>query len=836
MSFDKPNYLVGRNFVYSDYRPRFIRHYGYVVRHLRGDLRVNLDDRSVSGSVEYRLLSPSDGYVDFDASEMRISGVRVDGSVVSFEYDGRLIRFPLSRGEHSVVIDYYAKPRKGLYFILPDDYYRDRRPVVWTQGESEDNHYWLPIPDYPSVKFTSELYITVPKPLIAVSNGVLVEVRDLGSETMWHWRLDKPHSAYLVAFAAGEFDVIREDCGGLPIEHYVPKGMGVVARFSFHRTCDMLRFFSEYTGIEYPWPNYKHVAVPEFIYGGMENTTVTILTATTLHDEHAHCPGSRFPCPDREDFTSDGLVAHELAHQWFGDYVTTRDWGNIWLNEAFATYLEALYTEHAKGREEFLYELHQNLKAYLNELNRYSRPIVTRLYRDPEEMFDRHTYEKGSLVLHTLRSLLGDEAFRRGISTYLGRHAYGNADTEDLRKAFEEASGRPLDWFFHQFVYSSGHPVIKYSWSYDSSSRALRLSVSQTQGEDSYPVYRLFLEFEVKLPSGKVEVVRHEIEERSVSIYVPMPERPLYVCLDPEFKVAIKSTNPEKSLEEAIAELGSGSVVCRLEAVEALGRDGSARAVEALGKALEDSFWGVRAEAARALGKVGTEDALKYLMSAIGRESHPRVRSAIVEALGNFRGRHDVAKVLVEVLRDQGESYYVRYRAAQSLGKLGLVEYIGELIKALDYGGHNHVITQGALMGLGEVGAEDVVDVLIKYTELGKPTLVRAAAAQSLGRFTSNRRVFDRLRQLLRDQYFRVRFAALSAVESSLDPRFLDILDELANRDLDGRIRRYARDVARKIREQMSRGAEYAKLREEIDRIREEQRRIMERIDRLEYK
>ncbi|MGC9180204.1 MAG: M1 family aminopeptidase [Vulcanisaeta sp.] len=839
VSFDRAGYLIGRNFVYPDYRLQFPKYYGYTLRHLRVQIRIKVNEKAIEGLSEYNIdIPPGKNFIELDAAEMRIVSVKVDGQDTKFEYDGKILRIYINSGSHVVQVSYEAKPRKGLYFILPDERYRDRVPMVWTQGESEDNHYWLPMPDYPNVKFTSELLIIVPKPWTAVSNGVLVETKDLGNETVWHWKLDKPHSAYLIAFAAGEFEAIKEDCDGVPIENYVPRGFRDKAQYSFHRLCDMIRFYSEYTGIKYPWPNYKHAAVSEFIYGGMENTTITIVTDTTLHDEHAHCPGSRFPCPGMEDFTSDGLVAHELAHQWFGDYVTTKDWANIWLNEAFATYFEALYMEHAKGRDEFLYELYQNLRAYLNEYgNRYARPIVTRLYRDPEEMFDRHTYEKGSLVLHTLRNLLSDEVFRKGINLYLAWRAHGNADTEDLRKALEEVSGQPLDWFFTQFVYSSGHPVIKYSWSYDPGNKIIKLSVSQTQGDDSYPIYRLSLEFEIKYPSGKVDILRFELSERETTIYVPASDRPQYICLDPQFKLGVKSVSSDKGFEEAIAELGSDNLMCRLEAIDALTRDGSARAVEGLSKALMgDSFWGVRAEAARALGKVGTEDALKVLLNALSSERHPRVRQAIVDALGNFKGNENVAKVLVSVLENTSESYYVRSKAAQSLGRISITDYGKHLIKALDYPSHNYVITQGALQGLSELGTDDVIDALIKYTELGKPTLVRMVATQSLGKFVGIRRVYDRIRELLRDQYYRVRYAAIAATESSLDSRFLDILDDLANRDLDGRIRRYARDVARKIREQMQRGAEYAKLREEIERIKEEQRRIMDRLDRMEAK
>ena len=844
MSFEKATYLVGRSFTYPDYEPQYQRYYGYVVKHLNLTLRLSLSDKSIQGNASYIInVIDNKGYIDFDAAEMNIDSVTVNGSPTRFDYDGRSLRVYLSKaGEVVVSISYNAKPRNGVHFILPDEHYPNRKPMVWTQGESEDNHYWIPLPDYPSMKFTSELTIIVPKPLTAVSNGYLVESKDLGNEVLWHWRLDKPHSSYLIAFAAAEFEVIKDNCGGIDVEHYVPKGYGELAKFSFHRICDMINFFSEYTGVKYPWPNYKHAVVSEF-GGGMENTTVTILTDTTLHDEHAQCPGGKFPCPGLEDFSSDGLVAHELAHQWFGDLVTTRDWGNIWLNEAFATYMEALYTMHAKGTDEFIYELYNNLKAYLNEYRRYSRPIVTKLYKYPEEVFDRHTYEKGSLVLHTLRSIIGEENFRRGINLFLTRYAYSNADTEDFRKTMEEAAARPLDWFFNQFVYSAGHLSIKYSWIYDSG--YLRINITQTQGEDSYPVYRIPIEFEVGYQDGSTELIKVNLESRDNTLYLPIREKPAYICLDPGFKVAVKSVSSDKGVDEARAELRSSSVACRLEAIEVLAKDSSSRSIEALADALlNDKFWGIRAEAARALGKLGASEAIKPLINALNVERHPKVRRAIVEALGNFKNNSDVAKVLASILTDDKESYYVRSSAAESLGRLGIRDYFNELVKALNYPSHNNVITQGALRGLAELGGDEAVEIILRYTQLGYPTLVRATAAQLLGRFVDNRRVYDRLMELLRDQYMRVASSALSAIEYSMDPRFLEILDSIASgkvpgfiaAELSGRFRRYARDIAVKIREQLSRGAEYARLREEVERIREEQRRLMDRISRLEAK
>uniref|UniRef100_UPI0025C018B2 HEAT repeat domain-containing protein n=1 Tax=Caldivirga sp. UBA161 TaxID=1915569 RepID=UPI0025C018B2 len=412
-----------------------------------------------------------------------------------------------------------------------------------------------------------------------------------------------------------------------------------------------------------------------------------------------------------------------------------------------------------------------------------------------------------------------------------------------LRKAMEEAADKPLDWFFKQYVYSAGHPSIKYSWSYDSG--YLRINISQTQGEDSYPAYRIPIEFEVGYQDGSTELIKVNLESRYNTLYLPVKGRPAYVCLDPGFKVAVKSVNSDKGVEEARAELRSSSVACRLEAIEALAGDSGSRSIEALTEALlNDKFWGIRAEAARALGKLGIPDAAKPLINALNVEKHPKVRRAIVEALGNFKGNSDAAKVLASILVDNGESYYVRSSAAEALGRLGIRDYFNELVKALNYPSHNNVITQGALRGLAELGGDEAIEIILKHTQLGYPTLIRATAAQLLGRFVDNRRVYDRLMELLRDQYVRVASSALSAVEYSMDPRFLGVLDSIASgkapgfiaAELSGRFRRYARDIAVKIREQLSRGVEYAKLREEIEGIKEEQRRLVDRVSRLEAK
>ncbi len=815
-------YLVGRDFAFPDYVERFPRDLGYAPLDMRADLE--LDWGEVRGTVRYRVRAARDiGVVQLDAVDMEVLWASHD-----YHYDGKRIslavRLPRG-GEDTVVVKYRARPRKGMYFV---------DGMVWTQGEAEDNRHWIPLPDSPHVKFPWTVSVSVRRPHAAYSNGRLAGVSEAGDRTVWTWEMGHPMSPYLLAIVAGEFEVIREECGGVSLEYYLPKGTGDLHRYSFHNTCRILEFFSSYLGVPYPYSRYAQAVVREFIYGGMENTTITVLTDWTLHDEHAHCPYTPFPCPDLEDYSSDPLVAHEAAHQWFGDLVTAKDWAHIPINESFATFLEALWTEHSKGRDEYIYEMYSNFRVYLGEYaNRYSRPLVTHLYKLPEEVFDRHAYEKGSVILHMLRSMLGDEAFRAGLRSFLERHRYRPADMEDLRKALEEATGTDLEKFWRQYIYSAGHPVLKVSWNYDVEKGHLVLRVRQAQQDDSFPVYDLALEVDVVYGGGRRERRTMEVADRE-NTYVFPGEKPLYVCVDPEFKV-MKALEVELPLDAAGHMLGDPHVYCRLQAVEALRKDRGARAVELLARAVEDGFWGVAAEAARALGEAGTEDSVRALKALYGRVRHPRVRRAIVEGLGKA-GRRTAADLLDSVLHDTSESYYVRAEAARALGKVRWDGAEASLVKALEYPSHVDVVRRGALEGLANLRTENALRIVLEHARDGKPTPVRATAVQALARFGPRHEVLEAIRESMRDDNFRVRYSAVIAAMELMDPRLLDDLQRAADADLDGRVRRAAREAAEKIRRAMERGAEYQRLREEVERLKEEHRRLLERVAALERK
>ena len=316
---------------------------------------------------------------------------------------------------------------------------------------------------------------TAPRDLFVLSNGDLRERIDIGTDrARWHYALDFPHAGYLITLVCGTFSETtdRAPGTGVKVYYYVPPGREADARRSFGATPGMIDFFSERIGLPYPHQRYSQVVVNDFIFGGMENTTATTLTVEALLDERAAL-----------DHDVEGLVAHELAHQWWGNLLTCREWPEAWLNEGFATYFEYVWREHAHGRDEADAELLNDTQAYLGEAGKYQRPIVCRQYNEPIELFDSHLYDKGGRVLHMLRNTLGDDVFWRALNLYAQRHAHRSVETRDLARAVEEASGRNLDPFFDQWIGNPGHPELEGSWRWDDDLQVGRLRIEQKQSQ-----------------------------------------------------------------------------------------------------------------------------------------------------------------------------------------------------------------------------------------------------------------------------------------------------------------------------------------------------------------
>jgi len=822
----KPFVLPGSSVQYAPDRP-------VDIQHVKLELTVDPEKKILNGNVHVQLV-PLDSNVtrlEFDAVDLDIKSVKLSGDPVSFENTGQKLIVNLDTAlkaeSTTITIHYSGQPRRGLYFIGPDKTHPDRTYQVWTQGEDQDSRYWFPCYDSPNDRSTSEMIVTVPQKYTAISNGFLLETKENKAEgpRTFHWRQDIAHSSYLTSLVVGEFSIIREKVDDIELSYYVPKGKEEDAKRSFSKTPDMIRFFGEYFGLKYPYPKYAQVVVSDFIFGGMENISATTLTENTLHDKRAHL-----------DFTSDDLVSHELAHQWWGDLITCRDWSHAWLNEGFATYCETLYKEHDLGKDETaIYQL-QDLEQYMEEdRERYRRPIVSKNYFEPSELFDRHLYEKGGLVLHALRFYLGDDQFRKGFNNYANTFREKVVETSDFRRAMEDATGKSLEGFFDQWVYHAGHPEFKVVYSWDDNEKLTRLTVSQTQtGEgETPPVFQTPIEVSFTLTRG-VETRRISITQREETFSFSLPGKPKDVEFDPGNWI-LKTLDFDKPKNMSLYQLENDkNSIGRIRAAARLAKQTGEDVIEALKSSmLKDSFWGVQAEAAKSLGIIRTTAALKVLLSAL-KVKHPKARRAVVKALGEFRDQ-DSAKALTALLDDGDESYYVEGEAARSLGKTKSPTAFEVLKKNLRKDSHNEAIRIGVFDGLAELENPQSIPLVLEWTLYGKPHQAREAATRALGKIGENKsEVSERLVELLEDPWFRVRIEAANGLGLLLEQKGLDPLNRLVDRELDGRVKRRAREAIRKIQAGRESSDEFRRLREDVDKLREENRQLRERLEQIE--
>ena len=845
--------LEGRHaFALPGDRPVWGRDRPFAVEHIALDLSFDLPRGEVRGVATTTFRPRVDGLREavFDAIELDVESVSdASGRALPFTVGERTLRVDLGRPRSSrrritTVVRYAARPRRGLYFNAPEATYPDRPRQIWTQGQAEDSAYYFPCFDYPGEKATSELTVTVPAGWFALSNGRLVSRRESGRRrtASYHWRQERPHPAYLVTLVAGELAAVEERAEGageggadVPVQYYGPPGSRPALRRAFGRTPEMVRFFAERIGTPYPWAKYATVVVADFIFGGMENTSATTMTDVLLHDARAH-----------EDIAelADSITAHELAHQWFGDLLTCREWSHGWLNESFATYFDALWVEHARGWDAFRHDLREKAQAYFGEdAQSYRRPLVQNVFAEPIDIFDRHLYERGAQVLDMLRYVLGDELWWRAIGHYVRAHREQGVLTHDLQRAVEEATGRNVDWFFDQWVWKGGHPELRATYSWDAEHALATVQLTQTQKAEDDPltsIYRTPMEIAFQTPRG-LRSFRVELSEASHSFVFPLDGEPRWVAIDPANRVLkkLEFAPGEAQLRARIVE--DPQAVGRIEAAEGLAKLGSPQAIEALRTALlsERESELVRAEVATALGTVRAEAARDALVAALSAKPS-RVRRAAAAALGKSRDGV-AAAALAGLLRGRGDrSYYVQAAAASALGATRQPSAFAALRRALDRPAHNDAITAGALAGLGALRDPRALDTLLAYTEWGRHQSARRAAAAALGQLArfagegGRTRVRERLVELLDDRWLRVQLAAAASLIELGDARAVPALRAAAGRALDGRLRRTCRVAARDLAERADKGDEVRSLQGELEKLRQRNDELRDRMTKLE--
>ncbi|MHB8567395.1 MAG: M1 family aminopeptidase [Nitrososphaerales archaeon] len=812
---------------------RYARDKKYEILHTILEVELEFGKKAIAGTVTHtiRTIAPVSS-LDFDAAELNILSVKVDGKEASYLAPSQnLLRVPckVATGQTSEIeIEYSASPRKGLYFRGPIQDFPNRFVHAFTQGQAEDSKYWFPCYDYPNMRGTSEVIVKTSPQMTAVSNGALVSTKVVDGKKVWHYKQDVPHSSYLISLIVGDYERIEEDHSGLLLEYFVPAGKNAEASRSFSKTPKMIDFFSRITGQPYPYPKYAQTVVSDFMFGGMENIAATTLTEKTLHDERSHL-----------DYSSDMLVAHELIHQWFGDYITCRDWSHAWLNEGFASYFAALFREFDEGQEEYQYFLNGYREVLSDEIDeRYERPIVTKSYFDPEEMFDSHTYEKGALALNALRGYLGDEVFFSGIKYYVSKCKISLVETFDFRKAMEDSSGLNLEPFFEQWIYGQGYPDYSAKYFWNEESKTAEISIEQVNaGQGGTPLFTTPIAVSFSLETGQISR-KITMTSRNAAFYFSLDKEPLNVSIDPENWI-LKKLAFQKPKEMFIFQLKNDkNAMERIRACWELSKFKTDDVILALSTAVAtDKFWGVGLEAAASLGKIGTERALKALLARKNHEHH-KVRRGVAIGLRNFAllERNETAiDTLIEYLNND-HSYYVRAYAAHSLGFFQKSEKAFEaLMSALVQDSINDQVRYRAFLGLSERKDFKGLEVAIDHLKNGKEVQDKLGAAFAIGRVGRGRvEALDALLSAGEDPDLRVRAAAASAIYKLEDTGAIPKLERWLASESSGRCRRRLRESIYFLKEGLPEKEKLSKLSGDVEKLKSENEELKEKISALE--
>ncbi|MBR8826606.1 MAG: M1 family metallopeptidase [Gomphosphaeria aponina SAG 52.96 = DSM 107014] len=825
------------------------------VEHIYLDLTLDIPHKKFFGTCTITLQPVRKGIqqLSLDAVNLNIQSVLIDGISQSFDYDGEQLTIyllqPTGETPLKIAIAYHVEqPQRGLYFITPEKHYPNKPTQVWTQGEDEDSRFWFPCFDYPGQLATSELRVRVPKQYMAISNGELIATETVEEDKIYHWSQKQVHPTYLMTLAVGDFAEIKDQWNNIPVTYYVEKGREADGRRTMGKTPSMIEFFSRAFGYPYPYPKYAQVCVDDFIFGGMENTSTTLLTDRCLLDERAA----------KDNKQAESLVAHELAHQWFGDLVVIKHWSHAWIKEGMASYSEVLWTEQEYGKNDAAYYLLGEGRNYLQEdSSRYRRPIVTNVYREAIELYDRHLYEKGACVYHMIRTVLGDELFTQAIHTFVQDNAHKTVETIDLLRAIEKATGYNLMFLFDQYVFRGGHPDFKVAYSWDGDGKMAKLTVTQTQVKEKEKKKEGEL-FDLKIPIGfgycqdsvELQTLTLRINEREQSFYFPLEKKPDFVSFDVGNNY-LKTVTLEYPIPELKTQLKSDpDPISRIYAATALAKKGGLEVVKALSEALQnEQFWGVKVEIAKQLANIKLDQVGTALIPGLADED-ARVRRAVVEALSKIKTSESY-ETLKEFLAQGDASYYVEATAARALGGMvsgNLKEKEEEVIKLLQEvlekrAGWNEVVRSGAIGGLSQMKTCPVAaDIILEYTKPGVPQPLRLAAIRSLGAVSTGQTV-DKVAEILEqlaaisgESFYLTQVAVTGGLGQMENVKAISILNSLAAQTPDGRVRRIAEEAVSKVQKNIGADKAVKELRQEFDKLKQENQELKSRLAKLEAK
>src|SRR5258706_1316578 len=573
---------------------------------------------------------------------------------------------------YTVWIDYVSRPDelpqggsaairndKGLYFINPDGSDPDKPKQIWTQGETQSNSAWFPTIDSPNQRMTQEIYINVDTSYKTLSNGLLVYSTNNHDGTRTdYWKQSLPAAPYLTMMAVGKYSIVKDKWRNLDVSYYVEPEYEKYAKMIFGHTPEMIEFFSKKLGLDYAWEKFSQVVVRDYVCGAMETTSAVLYGE--FNEQH-----------DREylDNTYEDVISHELFHQWFGDLVTCESWSNVPLNESFATYAEYLWNEYKYGRQVADNGLQDDLTAYLREAQRKKVNLIRFEYDQREDMFDRHTYQKGGCVLHMLRKYVGDEAFFASLKEYLTANKFSSVEIHNLRLAFEKVTGEDLNWFFNEWFLAKGHPELEISYDYDDLLKQQKVIIEQKQSLSSAPVYKIPLDVDI-YANGKVKRERVTLTGKKQEFIFSLSAKPDLINVDAE-KMLLCFKTDNKPLSEFIYQYYHAPLY--LDKYEALQKAGSnysadSEAAKMVEDALNNKFQGIRILAIKnvaSLAQNTKEETKAKLIQLAKSDEKSAVRAEALKALSKYFKDDDFKTLFRE--KNKERSYDVANEAAASM-------------------------------------------------------------------------------------------------------------------------------------------------------------------------
>ena len=638
---------------------------------------------------------------------------------LKFDYDDWNLRIKLDRTyksneSYTIYIDYTAKPNefdekysngnflgiKGMYFINPKGEDKEKPTQIWTQGETESNSAWFPTIDRTNQKTTEELIVTVDNKYVTLSNGKLVSQKKNADGTRTdYWKMDLPHAPYLFFLGVGKYSIIKDKYKNKEVNYYVEPEYASVAKKIFGNTPEMIAFFSKITGVDYPWIKYSQITGRDYVAGAMENTTATIHQEGAQQDARQLVDGNKW----------EGTIAHELFHQWFGDYVTTESWSNITLNESFADYSQTLWDEYKYGKDAGDAENYQGMQGYLRPGNE-KKDLVRFYYQDKENVFDGVSYQKGGRILHMLRNFVGDSAFFKALNNYLTTNKFKSAETHNLRLAFEEVTGRDLNWYFNQWYFGSGHPTVTIDYLYDDAAGKVDVIIKQTQKTGK--IFTLPMAIDIYNGANKE---RHNVWVKNAvdTFTFKYSNHPDLVNVDGD-KVMLWAKKDSKTLDNFVHQYNyAGKYVDRREAIEFAGKNQKdPKALELLKTALKDKYDGLRNYTLSVINlkdETVKKEMEPILLDLAKNDKKTVVRGNAINKLGTYK-KPEYSDMFKAATNDS--SYTVSGNALEALSLVD-EKAATDIAKVLSKSPSKGVLKETILTMIAKTGDESMAEELI---------------------------------------------------------------------------------------------------------------------------